>query len=103
MADGVTRSFTNHWVVDPVAELAGVADVHVASGTIASVSWRDGEAAARARWAAGAAPGVGDPTMALFPALIDMHAHFRQPGANGSEEVESGSRAAAHGGYGTVA
>lgn len=103
MADGVTRSFANHWVVDPVAELAGVADVHVASGTIASVSWRDGEAAARARWAAGAAPGAGDPTLALFPALIDMHAHFRQPGANGSEEVESGSRAAVHGGYGTVA
>ena len=60
-------------------------------------------AAARACWAAGANPGPGDPTVALLPALIDLHAHFRQPGANASEEVESGTRAAAHGGYGTVA
>ncbi|MFM9165749.1 MAG: dihydroorotase, partial [Candidatus Limnocylindrus sp.] len=48
-------------------------------------------------------PGPGDPTDALLPALIDLHAHFRQPGANASEEVKTGTRAAAHGGYGTVA
>jgi len=103
MTDLLTANFAEHWVVDPVAELAGVADVSIVAGKIASVSWRDGEAAARACWAAGANPGPSDPTVALLPALIDLHAHFRQPGANASEEVESGTRAAAHGGYGTVA
>ena len=103
MTDLLTANFADHWVVDPVAGLAGVADVSLVAGQIVSVAWRDGEAAARARWAAGANPGLGDPTVALLPALIDLHAHFRQPGANASEEVESGTRAAAHGGYGTVA
>ena len=103
MTDLLTANFADHWVVDPVAELAGVASVSIVAGKIASVTWRDGEAAARACWAAGANPGPGDPTVVLLPALIDLHAHFRQPGANASEEVESGTRAAAHGGYGTVA
>ena len=103
MTDLLTANFADHWVVDPVAGLAGVADVSIVAGKIASVTWRDGEVAARACWAAGANRGAGDPTVALLPALIDLHAHFRQPGANASEEVESGTRAAAHGGYGTVA
>lgn len=103
MTELLTANFTDHWVLDPVAGLAGAATVNVVAGQIVSVTWRDGEAAARACWAAGANPGPGDPTIALVPALIDLHSHFRQPGANGSEEVESGTRAAAHGGYGTVA
>jgi dihydroorotase len=103
MTDLLTVNFADHWVVDPVAELAGVASVSIVAGQTVSVTWRDGEAAARACWAAGANPGPSDPTVALLPALIDLHAHFRQPGANASEDVESGTRAAAHGGYGTVA
>lgn len=103
MTDLLTANFADHWVLDPVAGLAGVADVSLVGGKIGSVTWRDGEAATRACWAAGANPGHGDPTVALLPALIDLHAHFRQPGANASEEVESGTCAAAHGGYGTVA
>ncbi len=103
MTDLLTVNFAEHWVVDPVAELAGVASVSIVAGQIVSVTWRDGEAAARACWAAGANPGPGDPTVALLPALIDLHAHLRQPGANASEDVDSGTRAAAHGGYGTVA
>ena len=103
MTNLLTANFADHWVVDPVGGLAGVAGISIVAGKIASVTWRDGEVAARACWAAGANPGAGDPTVALLPALIDLHAHFRQPGANASEEVESGTRAAAHGGYGTVA
>ena len=103
MTDLLTVNFSEHWVVDPVAGLAGVASVSIVAGKIASVTWRDGEAAARACWTAGANPGPSDPTLALLPALIDLHAHFRQPGSNASEDVESGTRAAVHGGYGTAA
>jgi dihydroorotase len=39
----------------------------------------------------------------ILPALVDLHAHFRQPGAGASEDVASGEAAAAHGGYGAVA
>jgi dihydroorotase len=103
MTEQLTMNLADHWVVDSVAELAGVASVSIVEGQIVSVTWRDGADAARACWAAGANPGAGDPTVALLPALIDLHAHFRQPGSNASEEVETGARAAAHGGYGTVA
>jgi dihydroorotase len=34
----------------------------------------------------------------ILPGVIDIHAHFREPGATYKEDWESGSRAAAHGG-----
>jgi len=39
----------------------------------------------------------------IIPGLIDMHAHFREPGYEHRETIESGSKAAAHGGVTTVA
>jgi dihydroorotase len=36
------------------------------------------------------------------PGLCDLHAHLREPGTDGSETIESGSRAAARGGFTTV-
>jgi len=38
----------------------------------------------------------------LMPAFVDLHAHFRDPGYTQKEDVISGSKAAASGGYGTV-
>jgi dihydroorotase len=43
---------------------------------------------------------AGDSIVA--PGLVDLHAHLRQPGAEEAETVESGSRAAALGGYTAV-
>lgn len=38
----------------------------------------------------------------VFPGFIDMHVHLRDPGQTHKEDIASGSRAAAHGGYTTV-
>ncbi len=38
----------------------------------------------------------------LMPAFVDMHAHFRDPGFTRKEDLQSGSCAAAAGGYATV-
>lgn len=38
----------------------------------------------------------------VMPGLIDMHVHFRDPGLTYKEDIESGSRAAARGGFTTV-
>lgn len=35
----------------------------------------------------------------IFPGLIDMHVHFREPGYEGKEDIQSGSRAAVAGGF----
>lgn len=38
----------------------------------------------------------------LFPGFVDVHAHFREPGAEDAETIESGSMAAVKGGYTSV-
>ena len=38
----------------------------------------------------------------VFPGLIDIHAHFREPGEEHKETIESGMMAAAKGGFTTV-
>ena len=35
----------------------------------------------------------------VFPGLIDMHVHLREPGFEGKEDIESGSKAAVAGGF----
>ncbi|MFT8314449.1 MAG: dihydroorotase [Clostridium sp.] len=38
----------------------------------------------------------------VMPAFIDLHSHFRDPGLQYKEDIETGSRAAVRGGYTTV-
>ena len=38
----------------------------------------------------------------VVPGLVDLHAHFRDPGSPEKEDIESGCRAAARGGFTTV-
>lgn len=40
--------------------------------------------------------------MYVFPGLIDMHVHLREPGHEGKETIETGTRAAAKGGITTI-
>jgi dihydroorotase len=47
-------------------------------------------------------PRVDASGLIAAPAFCDLHTHLRQPGAEASETIESGTRAAAHGGYATV-
>lgn len=41
--------------------------------------------------------------LVVAPGLVDMHVHFREPGLEAKEDVASGTRAAAAGGFTTVA
>jgi dihydroorotase len=41
--------------------------------------------------------------LVVAPGLVDMHVHLREPGREDEETIESGSRAAAHGGVTAVA
>ena len=42
------------------------------------------------------------PQYTVFPGFCDVHVHFREPGFSYKETMESGSAAAAHGGYTAV-
>jgi dihydroorotase len=82
-------------VVDPASGTDRVADVEVRDGRISAV----GEDASGRR---GATVLEAD-GLVLATGLVDLHAHLREPGREDRETVETGSRAAAAGGFTAVA
>ena len=75
-------------VLDPSTGLDGVTDVRLTSGRIAEVG--EGLRGTRELDADG---------LHLFPGFVDVHAHWRTPGREDEETLESGSAAAAAGGF----
>ncbi len=81
-------------VVDPANEVDGVRDVAVEDGRIAAVEPLIEPGSAAVLEAGG---------LHLFPGLVDVHVHLREPGFEYKETVATGSRAAAAGGFTAVA
>jgi dihydroorotase len=81
------------WLVDPVSGREGPGEVVVADGILESVVWLEGAEAV----------GVDDKGVVVAPGFFDLHAHFREPGFEDAETIASGSAAATHGGYTSVA
>ena len=80
-------------MLDPVAGIDGVHDVVIRDGRIA-------ELAAPGRPPTPTAPRWSRPTgLHAFPAFFDPHVHLRTPGHEHKEDIETGTRAAAAGGY----
>lgn len=80
-------------VIDPANGIDGTFDVLVEDGRIARVA--AGIAADGAR--------VIDATgLVVAPGFVDLHAHLREPGLEYKEDIASGTRAAARGGFTTV-
>ena len=83
----------NGRIIDPASGLDAIRDLIVDDGRIAAV----GEALDTS----GAEP--FDATgMIVAPGFIDMHVHLREPGFEYAETIESGSRAAAAGGFTSI-
>ncbi|MBQ1941275.1 MAG: dihydroorotase [Anaerovibrio sp.] len=81
-------------VIDPANNIDAVMDVLAEDGKIAQVGENLSADGAEVVDAAG---------KIVTPGLIDMHVHLREPGQEAKEDFGSGSRAAAAGGYTTVA
>ena len=79
------------FVLDPRAGIEGHYDVVVARGEIAELA------------APGSAADLGEVIdaegMQVFPAFFDPHVHLRVPGDEDEEDIETGTRAGAAGGY----
>jgi len=82
-------------VVDPQVGLDGFRDVLIEDGKIAAVS--------EALEAPAGAEVIDAHDKYLVPGLVDMHVHFRDPGFEYKETIETGSAAAVHGGFTDVA
>lgn len=84
----------NGRVIDPASGHDGVADLLIENGVVVAVDRGIEAEGARVLEAEG---------LVVAPGLVDMHVHFREPGYEYKEDIASGSRAAAHGGFTTVA
>jgi len=83
----------NGRVIDPASHHDAVADVWIEDGVIKGVGVG----------LAAAGSDVFDATgLIVAPGFIDMHVHLREPGFEHAETIESGSRAAAAGGFTSV-
>jgi len=77
--------------------------VRVLGGEPADLLVRDGVIAERgARVSAAGAQQIDADGLVALPGLVDLHTHLREPGREDAETVETGSRAAALGGYTAV-
>ncbi|MFW5871454.1 MAG: dihydroorotase [Verrucomicrobiota bacterium] len=83
---------TGGTVVDPISGRTEIKDIYVKEGVIT-----DAESPASPQ-----ATPIDATGLTVVPGLIDLHVHFREPGQTEAEDIESGSRAAAKGGFTTV-
>ncbi len=90
VADGLVL---RGWAVDPASGREGAAEIAVREGVLERLTWLAGADA----------DGLDADGTLILPGLVDLHAHFREPGNEDAETVATGQAAAAHGGFTTVA
>lgn len=84
----------NGRVIDPAGGHDDLADVIIENGQIVAVEKGAEAAGAREVDASG---------LVVVPGLVDMHVHLREPGYEYKEDIASGSKAAARGGFTSIA
>jgi dihydroorotase len=86
-----TFLLTGARVVDPASGEDAIRDLAVVDGLLAD----PGSVASQV-------PRLNGQGLIVGPGLCDLHVHLREPGMERAETIESGARAAAHGGFTTV-
>jgi dihydroorotase len=77
-------------VIDPAPNRDEIADLYVVEGRISAIP------------PAGEFETIDASNLVVAPGLIDLHVHLREPGQTHKETIESGSRAAAAGGFTSI-
>lgn len=89
----MTILIKNGHIINPATGMDEVADVLVESGVVTKIEKGIKEKCDREVDAKGCY---------VMPGFIDMHVHLRDPGFEQKETIETGCRAAAHGGFTTI-
>jgi dihydroorotase len=89
----MTILIKNGQVINPATQMDEILDVLVENGTVTKIAKGIKVKADREIDAKGCY---------VMPGFIDMHVHLRDPGFEEKEDIGTGCRAAAHGGYTTI-
>ncbi len=94
--------FKNVEVVDPAQNLSALSEILVKDGKILELSPSFTEETVQARTGGEELEIVDGRGRLLFPGLIDVHTHLREPGQEEKEDIASGARAAVRGGFTSI-
>ncbi|CQR73510.1 Dihydroorotase [Sporomusa ovata DSM 2662] len=81
-------------IINPAENMDIIGDILLEAGKIAAIGQNLDAGEAQVIDAAG---------LVVAPGLVDMHVHLREPGLEAKEDIASGTRAAAAGGFTTIA
>jgi dihydroorotase len=90
------------WVIDPSQSLSAPRDVLIKGGQVLEMSSSRTEEEVSAIAQGEPVETINGKGKFLFPGLIDVHTHLREPGQEEKEDILSGSRAAVRGGFTTI-
>ncbi len=103
--DGRDMLLKNGYLIDPQSGTEGYRDILIEDGRIARIV-PCGEAVRGSAAAPEGVPRVGDVIdlrgRIVAPGLVDVHVHFRDPGFTYKEDIYTGAKAAARGGFTSV-
>ncbi|HUF54028.1 MAG TPA: dihydroorotase [Dehalococcoidia bacterium] len=80
-------------VIDPANGFDAIADVVIRDGVIAEVANAGGKTSGEV---------IDADELVVCPGFVDIHTHLREPGFEHKETIETGTQAAARGGFTTV-
>lgn len=83
----------NGYVLNPAISTEGIQDILIEGDKIVKIGTNLSEAAERV---------IDASNLVVMPGFIDLHVHLREPGFEYKETIESGTRAAAKGGFTTI-
>ena len=89
----------NGWVIDPANMIDGSFDILISDGKIEAVVPHGKISASKIK----GAEVINAKGCVVAPGFCDMHVHFREPGHEYKETIETGSASAAAGGFSSVA
>ena len=100
----------NAQVIDPAQDISGVCDVLIYEGKILEIRESFTVEEVKEKFENLENTSSSGPTWEeidatgkyLFPGLIDVHTHLREPGREDKEEIRSGAEAAVRGGFTTI-
>jgi dihydroorotase len=90
-------------IVDPASRFDDTVDLLIDAGKVVYLGPDAAEVAARQEAAPGPLQVVEAQGLVVVPGLVDIHTHLRDPGYEYKESIETGSAAAAAGGFTAIA